>query len=302
MGESPPREGPDTDQVPETLYHYCPTQSFHAIVQSKSLRLSSLSLSNDTMEGKLVNKVIADLAKKDSLDPVATQRLEESVRNLERIVDGLGFCLSQVGDLLSQWRGYADDGTGVSIGFSSEYLTWRGQELQSREEPNFALTRVEYDATEHESIIEPTYHELKRLIDEGAFRLPIAHMILGPRSREEAKQEDEKSQKAFFELSLRILPLITDLFRLKSNAFVEEREWRLLTLFAKRGTDSCSYRSLRDRIVPFREFCFEEMERKPINEVILGPKHITPEDMVRNFMLQNGYGEVNVRRSVASYR
>ena len=32
------------------------------------------------------------------------------------------FCLSEEKDLLSQWRGYADDGKGIFIGFNGEFL------------------------------------------------------------------------------------------------------------------------------------------------------------------------------------
>lgn len=52
----------------DILYHYCSTPSFHAIVHSHELWLSSLSLSNDTMEGKLVTSTIIRLAERDSLD------------------------------------------------------------------------------------------------------------------------------------------------------------------------------------------------------------------------------------------
>lgn len=33
------------------------------------------------------------------------------------------FCFSKDGDLFSQWRAYAADGTGVSIGFDSEIIS-----------------------------------------------------------------------------------------------------------------------------------------------------------------------------------
>src|SRR5690606_28676010 len=36
--------------------------------------------------------------------------------------EGFALCLSEKGDLLSQWRAYARDGTGISIGFSSDFL------------------------------------------------------------------------------------------------------------------------------------------------------------------------------------
>src|SRR5262245_38942533 len=82
----------------DILYHYCSTASFHAITQSHSLWLSALSLSNDTMEGKLVASAIARLAKKDSLDPDTIRRLQDSIGVLEQIMEGLGFCLSEDGD------------------------------------------------------------------------------------------------------------------------------------------------------------------------------------------------------------
>ncbi len=106
----------------DILYHYCSTASFHAIIQSRALWLSSLSLSNDTMEGKLVVRAIARLAERDSLEPKSFRLLRQIIGFSELAFDGLGFCLSEDGDLLSQWRGYAGNATGVAIGFSKEYL------------------------------------------------------------------------------------------------------------------------------------------------------------------------------------
>jgi len=94
------------------LYHYCSNTDFHSIIENRRILLSSLSLSNDSMEGKLVAEILARIAKADGLDQPATRRLQESVSRLEQLFDGLGFCLSEDGDLLSQWRGYAADATG----------------------------------------------------------------------------------------------------------------------------------------------------------------------------------------------
>jgi hypothetical protein len=90
---------------PDILYHYCNTDSFISIIRSQSIRLSSLSLSNDSMEGQLVTKTIMRLAERDGIVGKEKIELEESLRFNERYFDGLGFCLSAYGDLLSQWRG-----------------------------------------------------------------------------------------------------------------------------------------------------------------------------------------------------
>ena len=63
-----------------------------------------------------------------------------------------------------------------------------------------------------------------------------------------------------------------------------------------------SYRSSGSRLIPYQVFPFKELNRQPILEVVLGPKHETPIDVVVRFLRDSGYGSVTVRRSDASYR
>ena len=91
-------------------------------------------------------------------------------------------------------------------------------------------------------------------------------------------------------------------FFLKSKAFEEEREWRILSLHANNGEYACSHRVRDNRVVPYCEVKLEELECSPVVEVVLGPKHGTPPKLVENFLKLNGYGVVKVRRSEASYR
>lgn len=125
----------------------------------------------------------------------ATQRLIDSVEGVEKIIDGLGFCLSKEGDLLSQWRGYADDATGVSIGFSEDYL---GQLAKAEREPNksgFTLQKMEYEYPEQKKLVMPTYEKVKELINKGAFRMPGPRSLLDTRSKEEMELEDKNVKK-----------------------------------------------------------------------------------------------------------
>lgn len=286
----------------EALYHYCSTQTFWSIVSNRSVRLSSLSLSNDTLEGKLVSKSLVRLAQRDGLDEYTIRRLLESVEHVERLADGLGFCLSEEPDLLSQWRGYAADATGISIGFSQEYLTWLGKAVATETGSGFSLNRVVYDDAEHDTHVEATYQEAKRLIEQGAYKRWGVRMLLDTRTDEEFERDRKEGESAFRSLSMSLLMLLFKLFLLKSFAFREEREWRLLAYFMRTGTDSCSFRATRDRIIPFREIPLLELERQPIREVVLAPKHITPDLVIEDFLRQNGFDNVQVRRSEASYR
>ena len=69
--------------------------------------MSSLTLSNDFMEGKHVSDLLCEFLGKEDLDEATSEALKEAVSFLNQFVDGLGFCLSEDGNLLSQWRGYA---------------------------------------------------------------------------------------------------------------------------------------------------------------------------------------------------
>ena len=255
------------------------------------------------MEGKLVAEILARIAKADGLDQAATQRLQTLVSGLEQVIDGLGFCLSEDGDLLSQWRGYATDATGVSIGFSKNYLEQFAEGSRDQEKAGFTLQRVEYAPEAQESLIKPTYIEIKKLINEGALKLPGRHSLLGDaRSEDEVKKDNEKIKGAFSRLSMTVLTLFGKLFLLKTSAFREEREWRLISYFVKTGDDMCSFRALNDRIVPYREFELPESEGGSIVKVILGPKNTTPNYVIESFLKQRGFRNVTILRSEATYR
>lgn len=286
----------------DVLYHYCSTDAFHSIVEAHAIWLSSLSLSNDTMEGKLVANVVSRLAERDGLDHSAGKRLQDMLGFFERTVEGLGFCLSEEGDLLSQWRGYAADATGVTIGFSRQYLEWLAEENRDKGTPGFTMMRVQYEPEAHEAEVLPTYTEAKRLIEAGALKSPGIRMILDLRTDEQIEQEKKEAEMAFSKLSFTMLSLFPKLFLLKSSAFREEKEWRLLSHLVCVGKDTCSYRALQDRLIPYRSFQLKQSEQQPIVEVVLGPKHLTPIRLVEDFLRQNGYDTVTVKRSEASYR
>ncbi len=283
------------------LYHYCSNNSFHSIIENHRICLSSLSLSNDSMEGKLVTEIITRIAKADGLDKDAINRLQQSVSILEQVFDGLGFCLSEEGDLLSQWRGYAADATGVSVGFSKDYLEQFAETSRGQEISGFSLQRVEYDLEKQNSLIKPTYIEIKKLIDEGAFKFPTRRSLLDTRSNDEVESDNEKFKRAFSNLSMRVLLLFEKLFLLKTDAFSEEKEWRLISYLVKRD-DRCSFRALNDRIVPFRRFELLESESGSIVEVILGPKNKTPNYVIEGLLKRSGFANVKILHSKATYR
>jgi hypothetical protein len=126
--------------------------------------------------------------------------------------------------------------------------------------------------------------------------------LLDVRSDEEIEIENKKIKDAFSRLSMIVATLFSKLFLLKTSAFREEREWRLISYFVKIGKDMCSFRVQNNRIIPFRKFELLELDSDPIVEVILGPKNITPNYVIESFLKQCGFANVKISHSKATYR
>lgn len=117
------------------IYHYCSANTFIAIINSKSIRLSDLNKTNDFQEKKWASKLISQVLKERFDDNGIIFDLEEDywyndsspnhLQYYKNEMNSILFsvkpifisCFSQKGDLLSQWREYGQDGTGISIGF-----------------------------------------------------------------------------------------------------------------------------------------------------------------------------------------
>ena len=287
----------------DTLYHYSSTEAFHSIISSRSIRLSSLSLSNDSMEGKLVSKLMREIAVADGLDKDSVDGLLSAVSFLEECLDGLGFCLSQEGDLLSQWRGYADDATGVSIGFSKEYLDHLSLTTFRNKTGHFLISQVKYDKKEHLQLLGATYREIKELIATGeAYKPCTLRDLIALTPNEKIEAENKRNKELRLEVHKKVASLNQDMFLLKTSAFQEEQEWRLLSVLVSGNNNNISFRPEPDRIIPYCEIELENLKQKAINKVILGPKNITSIHVIESFLIQSGFEGVEVKNSSATYR
>ena len=94
--------------------------------------------------------------------------------------------------MLSQWRGYANDASGMCVGFSKAYFEELGEENKAAKKTGFTLIQVKYDAEKQKTILMPIYKKVKHFIDKGAFRYPGSQMLLDPRPKEEFEAEQEK--------------------------------------------------------------------------------------------------------------
>ncbi|WP_435171397.1 hypothetical protein [Falsirhodobacter sp. 1013] len=104
---------PDRDPPPR-LYHYTDMKGLDAILQSGNLRCSHLARMNDYTEIIHGLDFLKEMADSDLRDDRRLQSMGQAQHaELEALICSAS--LSEVGDQLSQWRGYTKDG-GANLG------------------------------------------------------------------------------------------------------------------------------------------------------------------------------------------
>ena len=238
------------------------------------------------------------LAKDENLDEIIKDRLILSMGLLENIYDGFGFCLSAEGDLLSQWRGYAADCTGISIGFSRKFFT--NTKPQS---DVISFDQVKYKDNEHNETVRNTYNELKKNIENGAFN-PYPQNYLGSQTENDINKIKLRIKKETESAIIILEKLLPGIYFLKSESYKEEKEWRLvlsLPLKSVKLIENIQYRHNKNIISPYIVIKINKPSES-IDEIILGPKNETPHKVIKNFLTNHGFEGISIKSSKLTYR
>jgi len=127
--------------VKEQLFHYTDLLGFESIVSNHDLWLTHLRYSNDEEEmlhgQRIVSEVIADELKV-GVPPDKAVFLEGVKEKLAQQVDVYICCFCLRDDLLSQWRGYGANGSGVSLCIDPKEFDW----LTGPDSPPDGLLRI----------------------------------------------------------------------------------------------------------------------------------------------------------------
>lgn len=113
----------DSKPRPYMLYHYTDEAGLRGIISSGVLWASSAAYCNDRSEYQygldLCHQAIESI---QTFTSITHQRVVQAVDNALTGHNNLAIYITSLslnGDLLSQWRGYADDGRGFSLGFDN---------------------------------------------------------------------------------------------------------------------------------------------------------------------------------------
>jgi len=265
------------------------------------------------MEGRVLGRVFSSLLAEGGLSSEVAEVISVLVATFPETTEGFAFCLSEKSDLLSQWRAYGQNGSGIALGFSAHGL------IADYGDVNFGsrfyeLKKVDYGEENLRNSLRPLAQEIgSRFAHYGVF----ARLIPGV-SRESAVRAFgecgaapgkifEPVGEGAMEIVSRLLDAIEPLhFRIydtKPASFHEECEWRLLRFLHKAALPEVEYSADDSSIRPFVSCPMAGPSMMAIKEVILGPRHKSSLSWVKGLLDTAGMSHVTVRRStIESYR
>lgn len=243
--------------------------------------------SNDRSEGTwLLNSWLQKIDRNDRAQKIGTQNY---IRHRLTEYLALGTCFSENGDLLSQWRGYAQDGKGFAINFNADLLNkWV---IDKQKTQGLSLKKIEYGIKESYPEGDPKgYPDAIKAI-ATAFGGVSNNLTV----------DDDNVISGVVEYSENSMKLekhaISEFFRFKDPSFEEEREWRLIHFNNVSNYTGLKFREANNLISPYLEI---EFPKEAVVSITLGPSNPTPIHLIELLLQQNGY-ECNVRKSTIPY-
>lgn len=195
-------------------------------------------------------------------------------------------CFSTTGDSLSQWRAYADDARGFSVGFDPSCLDVPAQ-----------LTRVEYQPDKQQEYI--------------------------IRAIAAIYEESKKETYSDFQFGRDVIALYGKSASFKNPAFVDEREIRaahMVLLWQQKGgllgleysggyvdgvaveDAEINFRTAKGSVIPYIDFSFQTQSDCAIRELWLGPRCPNSPTDVEILLGTLGYEGVEVAVAGSKYR
>lgn len=278
----------------EIVYHYCSLEGFLSIIQNSSIWMFDISKSNDCLERSYIyNKIKNRIESELEITPEDLHAWKTGCK-VNEVSDYLMLtyvaCFSERKDCLSQWRGYADDGKGISIGFCKKML----ESLPKIMHHKLSFSKVIYDENQQEKYVNKVVEEIFRNMEHKG--IGKAGIELGA---------NHKDEFAIY----------------KNPSFEEEREWRLILNSYPKWKEikvgdmsftEPTFRVSNGRLISYVELSFANIKRDFVKEIWIGPKsEVELWDIIHVLWRYGYYDEVDdynekhpilITKSSSSYR
>jgi hypothetical protein len=275
-----PRFNQNIDSI---IYHYCSDFVLSSICSNQELWLSDIYSMKDSAEFEWGREMFKKVLRENKNEFYKLFRYYIINVVTSAVPDTLPLIasFSRNGDLLSQWRAYAENGTGYSIGFDSNFI-FKGLGVN--------INRVVYEEQEQYKLILNT---LKGL-----------HTIW------------TNSEQNFKEIQTPSHLFSIDLAYFKHPSFFEEQEVRIVRLLIKKGEGykdpggnseinkikSLNVLTRKREEIEVKYIKLPIMIRDSIREVVIGPRNRKSIEQVKELLYGFRLSEISVKKSNSTYR
>lgn len=244
-------------KIPNKLYHYTNLNGLIGILENSEIWLSNMYFLNDKNEFELGLRFVVEQLEAYKGGFSVLKPTKYFIEALEKAIDFIKekdspYILSMTtnNDLLSQWRGYTNNGVGVNIGFSNKFF----------EENKLKVYKCIYDDEKQKEII-------NHILTESIF------MFIGIADSQGIFKDSEKIELSKYDKAVSVAGQYfidrTMFFcsLIKDKSFIEEDEWRLL-LFDEKS--EINFLNKGNYFRPYKKIKIDNLNDS-IDKVMIGP-------------------------------
>ena len=260
--------------VPPTVYHYTDAAGLVGMLKTGRVWAADYRFLNDKSEVEHTRKGVREriTRKLGETEDDLMRRLYGDIidfQDMPGASDAFVFSLSAERDDLSQWRGYAREGQGFTIGFSGRVLCRQAE----GDESDYAFFKIEYDHGVQDQAMERALADIEEKVQAMVKQKPSTEKKICMRAAAAYDWLTEARAVAH-----------------KHNSFKSEREWRVVVHLHPGGPLEVQVRSSGLRLIRYLEFELDDTGRLPITEIGIGPGFTGSEEVVAVKTLCNSLG------------
>lgn len=270
-------------RTPVKLYHYTTTDGVMGILQNRTLFASNALFLNDSSELHYGRKLICAALEQSTVfnefQTVLYQGFGFSENDLIRRIicetdsvpvnDVYVSCFTTESDLLSQWRGYANN-AGIRIGFNREKLT---------------------DVLEHVYLAEVNYNRKSQIAQIEQMTSILLDYVINKEGKDLPSKDKELLPKAIASL------LLSSISTFKDDAFKEEKEYRLI--HDQKKSLNINFRNNGKFIVPYVMLTAKNDQLLPITDIMVSQSPYCEKMKQGIELLLNANGYKNIKVSIS---
>lgn len=262
--------------LPTTVYHYTDAAGLFGMLATDKIWLTDYRFLNDRTEFTHTKGLLKSILEETKKDPKRSAMhhdfvdLVEKYQSRDTNEDAFVFSLSEESDDLSQWRGYAREGLGFTIGFDAQKI----YDFVTHSTDNYSFCGVDYVTASQVSALERSMAEFEAMLFSDEF-------------------QHQRDIKKLISLGAQNFDWVATnrASRNKHSSFAAEKEWRIVRYVAKKAAE-IKVRVSGARLIPYVEIGVQPPGTKlPITKIGIGPGFSEPEiiDSVHALMRMRGY-------------